>query len=98
VKLSSNIAFKPEDAVSERTARKIDEMRQKTSKIYAFECTNSACRHVELGFGGQTSTVKLYTKYKDGRLKPLVTEHRRCTRCGAHMIKKNIIKEDEKVE
>lgn len=88
----SRIAFKPEDAISERTERKMIEKAEKKNKVYKFICPS--CKHVE--FGGPTTI--LIKNIDPITKKESILGHirRRCSKCGENMVKYNIEKEGKK--
>lgn len=79
--LNKRIAFTPEEAISQRVARRQSE--KKLKGIYVWRCPR--CGHEE--YGGATA-VNVVNVSKDGE-KRIIRIPRRCPRCGSNMIKFN---------
>jgi rubrerythrin len=88
----SKIAFKPEDAISERTERKMIEKAEKRNRLYKFVCPS--CKHVE--FGGPTTIVLKNVDPVTGKESILGHVHRRCPECGTNMVKYRVKEEKKK--
>ena len=88
----SKIAFKPEDAISSRTERKMVEKAEKRNRLYKFVCTS--CGHVE--FGGPTTIVIKKIDPITKKESILGHIHRQCPECKANMVKYKVKEEKKK--